>query len=118
MSEPTREERRWALIDQSQDYTPRWKVVNDRGPAASEYAEWVEVMPVAEPRGGQTWKRRADGKTVYVLGRRTVNPMAGVRPYHEDRWSVVSWEDQRGGGSLGQHEADFRAEFEFVSGTR
>lgn len=48
MSEPSCEERRWALIDQSQDYTPRWKVVNERGPAANEYAEWVEVMPVAE----------------------------------------------------------------------
>lgn len=40
--------RRWTLIDQSEDYTPRWEVVTERAPVADEYAESVEVMPVAE----------------------------------------------------------------------
>ncbi len=45
MSEP----RRWTLIDQSESFSPRWTVTNqDRAPAAREYAEQVEVMPVAE----------------------------------------------------------------------
>ncbi len=43
------EPRRWTLIDQSENFTPRWTITNqDRSPVAREYAERVEVMPVAE----------------------------------------------------------------------
>jgi hypothetical protein len=40
--------RRWTLIDESEDYAPRWRAVPEGAPFASEYAECVEVMPVSE----------------------------------------------------------------------
>lgn len=44
----------------SEDYSPRWRVANKRGPVARQYAEAVEVMPVSEHGAAQSAIRMAD----------------------------------------------------------
>jgi hypothetical protein len=69
MTPSARDERRWTLIDQSEDYTPRWKVANERGPAAGEYAESVEVMPVSEHEAALAAARQVDEARPVKLAR-------------------------------------------------
>lgn len=47
-------ERRWKLYDLSESYVPRWVVGCGSVAVANEYAEVVEVMPVAEHEAALT----------------------------------------------------------------
>lgn len=59
-----------------------------------------------------------------VLSRRTVNPMAPVRPHSDLRWSLVAWSSEEDtGGWLFQgggisHESDFVEDHYFVGQRR
>jgi hypothetical protein len=70
------------------------------------------------PRGGQIWRRKADGVEVWVEARHSINPMRGVRSLNKDAWwNMVLWEDENEHwGAV--HEADFVNTHDFVSQPR
>lgn len=63
------------------------------------------------PRGGEVWRRSADGARVVVRARRLTDPVPGrhgIQP-----WSLVLWTGDDEGFGV-EHEIDFVASHAFV----
>lgn len=77
----------------------------------STHSEWARASK-RRPRSGEWWRNRETGDIVWVAARRTVHPLADVRPHSGLRWSLVLY--SKPGTFFGtEHEADFVKEYEF-----